>query len=611
MEGGMMKTRSWILILLVIMFAFSFSFAQEISEVLTRYSSGVLTLTSWDKNKNVVGEGTGWAIEENLVVVPYHLISQATEAEVTTISGKKSKIEALLATDKNYDLALLRVKGKLEPVPLAASFSLPAGTKVFALSEINGQIIITESEVKESFEVIPGGPKLINLVGSLEKPACGCPVFSAEGKVVAVAMVLGAGVKFGVPVELVNRLNRQAKGVELKNLAKENYLETMEGTQLFGKAAARLNEPQTATVYLEKYLKFRPDDLEAYLMLGRCYYNLKNYQDAYTNYAKVLLINPNEPRALYGLGLCLLNERKFKEAVEQLEKAVANNVDSKEIYFELASAYEELQDFNKAAENYLKFVQSNPPNPWSGWFKLAQTYQNLKDEARAIQAYQEALKLNPNDIKCNYSLAQLLANSGKYEEAEQIYLKLANLNKPDAYVYYNQILQMYDKAGNYQKGIEAVKRLIEINPKNEVAYLNMAILYFKLNKLEEAANTLKECLAIKNDYNYAWYSLGQVYSKLNKHQEAVEAFKKYNALSPDDPNGWLNVGLEYMFLKDFEKALPYLEKAVQLNPNNAVAQYNLAVAYINLNDNFSAREVLKVLQRLDRNLADRLSKLIK
>jgi Flp pilus assembly protein TadD len=66
-----------------------------------------------------------------------------------------------------------------------------------------------------------------------------------------------------------------------------------------------------------------------------------------------------------------------------------------------------------------------------------------------------------------------------------------------------------------------------------------------------------------------------------------------------------------MLLKNFEQALPYLERAVKLKPDDPMAQYNLAITYINLNDNYSAREVLKVLQQLDRNLADRLSRLIK
>jgi Flp pilus assembly protein TadD len=66
-----------------------------------------------------------------------------------------------------------------------------------------------------------------------------------------------------------------------------------------------------------------------------------------------------------------------------------------------------------------------------------------------------------------------------------------------------------------------------------------------------------------------------------------------------------------MLMKDFERALPNLEKSVSLKPDNAIAQYNLGIAYINLNDNYSAREVLRVLQKLDPNLANRLSRLIK
>ncbi len=607
-----MKIRYQALCLIsMLIFIVSFAPAQDINNILMQYSSGVVTIISWDSKKNVLGEGTGFAIAEDLVVVPYHLVSQASEAEITSISGKKSRVENLLVMDKNYNLALLRIKGKLDPVVLEANYQPVKGASLNALSEISGQVIITAGQLREILDLGSGQIKIFDMSISLDQPGCGAPVFNSDGKVVAVAMVLGKGVRFGVPVDVLNRFNKQVKGVELKSMVKENYFETMEGMHLLGKAAALLNEPQTATFYLEKYVKLRLDDIEGYLLLGRSYYNLRNIQEAYNNYVKVLLINPNEPRALYGLGLCFLSQRKFKEAVEQFEKAVANNINNKEIYFELGTAYEELNDYNRAANYYLRYVQSQPENPWSGWFKLAQTYQLTQQNDKAIQAYREALKLNPNDIKSNYNLAQLLAAAGNYQEAEDLYLKLVNLNKQDASVYYNQILQMYDKAGNFEKAVEAVKRLIELNPKNEVSYLNLAILYFKMNRLDEAAKTLNECLAIKNDYNYAWFSLGQVYSKLNKHQEAIEAFKKYNALSPDDPNGWLNIGLEYMFLKDYERALPYMEKAVQMNPGNAVAQYNLAIVYINLNDNYSAREVLKVLQRLDRNLADRLSKLIK
>ncbi|MGC8745479.1 MAG: tetratricopeptide repeat protein [Candidatus Saccharicenans sp.] len=584
--------------------------SQESTDILAKNSYGVIIITAWDNSQNVVGEGTGFIIGENIILVPYHIVSSASEAEITTNSGKKFRVEALVAADPKYDLAIVRAKGKFEFLTLESGATLEKGARLYALSEINNQVIITEGQLRDWLELSPG-IRVMDIAMTLEKVACGSPLFNPQGKVVGLALVLEQGVKFGVSLEPILAMNRFAKGTELKAIKKENYFDTSEGAYLAGKAAYLLNEPGLATRYIEKYVKLKPDDFEAYLCLGRCYYQLRNFNDSYNNFVQALRLKPDDPQAFYGLGLNFLAQRKFKEAIEQMEKAVANKIDSKEIYFELGSAYEELQDFPKAAENYQKYVQSQPQNPWSGWLKLAQAYQNSKAIDQAILAYKEAIKLKPDDIKSYYSLGQLLAAAGQYAEAEAAFKKLIEINPKDAVTYYNQIIQMYDRAGDYEKAIEAVKKIIEINPKNEVAIYNLAIMYFKLNKLEEAVKALNDCLALKNDYTYAWYNLGLVYNKMNKHPEAVEAFKKYNSLAPDDPNGWLNIGLEYMLMKNFEKALPYLEKSVQLKPDNPVAQFNLAITYLNLHDNYSAQEVLKVLERLDKSLADRLRKLIK
>jgi tetratricopeptide (TPR) repeat protein len=398
--------------------------------------------------------------------------------------------------------------------------------------------------------------------------------------VIGLALVLDSGVKFGVPVESLLALDRTGRGREIKSLPKEAYFETPEGSFLAGKVACQLNEPAAAIRYFEKYVKLRPDEGEPYLCLGRCYYQLSDYTNSYNSYSRALQLIPDDPQALYGLGLNL-------------------------------SAYEEIQAYDRAASYYLKYVESRPEHLWNGWFKLAQAYQKNSEIEKAIEAYRQALKLKPEDINSNYNLALLLAANKQYAEAEQAYKKLIELNPRDALFYYNQIIQMYDQAGQYEQALESVKKIIELNPKSEVAVYNLGIMYYKLNRFEEAAKTLNDCLALKSDYTSAWYNLGLVYSKLNRHQEAAEAFKKYTALAPEDPSGWLNCGLEYMLLKNFEQALPCLEKSVQLKPDDPMAQYNLAIVFINLNDNYSAREVLKILQRLDRNLADRLSRLIK
>lgn len=613
MEGGVMKKYYLILVaaflgLCQILAAIQ---TQEAIDIMGKASSGVVTLKAWDRNKNMVGEGTGFALAKNLVVVPYHLISQAVEAEVTSISGKSSKVEHLVATYRDYDLAIVRIKGKLNQLPTGTSSNLKVGDRLIVLSEISGQVVITEGNLKGWLELTPGRPAIMDVIMNLEKPSSGAPIFDVQGKVVGVALAFGSGVKFGVPVEVVLAMNAQAKGQELKTVAKENYLDMREGSYLVGKAASMLNEPALATLYLEKYVKFEPEEGENYVLLGQAYFRQGNTADSYRNYFRALLLNPDNPQALYGMGLVQLKERKYKEAAEHLEKAVNQGIEHKEIYFELGTAYEEMQDFVRAAENFEKYARSGPANPFPAWLKLAQTYLRLNQSEKAIVAFREALQINPDDISCNYNLAKLLADSNKHDEAEAIFTKLAAMNQRDAVTYYGQIVLMYDRAQNYKKAVEAARKIVELNPRNEVALYNLAIMYDRLGKLEEAAATLNECLAIKNDYTHAWFNLGLVYDRMKKHGEAVEAFKKYAALAPDDPSGWLNIGLEYMLLKDFAKALPNLEKSVSLNPNNAVALYNLGIAYINLKDNYSAREVLKNLQRLDQNLAGRLAKLIK
>ncbi|MDD8019615.1 MAG: tetratricopeptide repeat protein [Acidobacteriota bacterium] len=586
---------------------------QSSEESLTEYSDAVVTIVAWDYNKNIVGEGCGLALTENLMVVPYHCISQAAEAEVKSSSGKKSRVEALVAQNRLYDLALVRLKNKLnvKPMPAGKSEQLSSGSHLSTLAELKGQIIITSGEMRGWLDLVKGGLRVMAIAMNLEKAGSGAPIFDLQNKVVGVAIVPESGIIFGVPVESILALNQSDKGLELERVVKEVYFETLEGSYLAGKAAYLLNEPAIASRYFEKYLKLKPDNIEVYLCLGRSYYQLGDYANSYNIFSRAIQLKPDEPEALYGLGLNLLQQKNFKQAAELMEKAIANGLETKEVLFDLALAYEELKAYDLAASNYLKYLQNGAERAWPGWFRLAQTYQKNNELLKAIEAYREALKLKPEDINSNYNLALMLAASRENTAAEQVFKKLIELNPPDAVFYYNQIMQMYDQAGQYDKALEAARKIVELNPKSEVAIYNLGILYYKLNRFEEAANALNDCLALKNDYTSAWYNLGLIYSKMNRHQEAAEAFKKYTSLAPADANGWLSAGLEYMLLKNFEQAMPYLEKSVQLKPDNPAAQYNLALVYLSLNDRYSAREVLKVLQKLDRNLADRLSRLIK
>ncbi|MGB9893258.1 MAG: S1 family peptidase, partial [Candidatus Saccharicenans sp.] len=185
-----MEKNRFLLFMIAIFLIFSqeaLSQSQEASNIMSKYSSGIITLTAWDGTKTVIGEGTGFAIDDNLVLVPYHLISQAVEAEISSIAGKKARVEAVVALHKAYDLALIRIKGKLDPIPLGKSESLTPDNRLYAMTEIAGRVVISEGTLRNWLELAPGKAKILDVSMSLEKPASGAPVFDDQGKVIGLA----------------------------------------------------------------------------------------------------------------------------------------------------------------------------------------------------------------------------------------------------------------------------------------------------------------------------------------------------------------------------------------------------------------------------------------
>ena len=72
------------------------------------------------ENKQEIARGTAFALSEDVVVTNYHLVSRAVDAEAINAKGKKLKVEGVVAVSKPCDIALLKLKGKLQPLAVAA-----------------------------------------------------------------------------------------------------------------------------------------------------------------------------------------------------------------------------------------------------------------------------------------------------------------------------------------------------------------------------------------------------------------------------------------------------------------------------------------------------------
>ncbi len=584
----------------------------EAMKVLGQCSPGVVSLALIGENKQEIGRGTAFAISEDVVVTNYHLVGRAVDGEATSAKGKKLKIEGVAAVSKSCDIAFLKLKGKLQPLAAAAGGG-PApvvGARIFAVgSNETGQIVVSEGTIRGFLELEPSR-KCMDVSLAVPTSFSGSPVMDLDGRVIGVVLALDR-LKSVIPAGAFAGLGGATKVTPLKDMAREDYFEGLEGAYLAGRLAAMMDETTAARMYLEKAVSLDASLVEAYALLASVYSQQRDLASAAQAYTKVIALDPGRVSAHHSLGSLYLRMQRYGDAVTALQKAVALQPGRADAFLDLGTAYEESRDFAAAAEAYEKYVALKPANPWTGLLRLGLCRLELNQPEAAVAALSEALKLQPNDVKTNFTLGEAYVRAKSLDKAEAIYKSLVGLNPEGATTYYGKIIQMYDEAGQYDKAIEAARKIIEMNPKNELAVFNLGIMFLKLQRTDEAVQAFRDALALKPDYASAQYNIGYSYSLAKRWQESVDGFRKYTELAPDDPLGYLNVGVGLMMLKKFEAALEPLRKCIELKPDNAVAHYNLAIVYLNLKDTFSAREVYKTLLGLNPDYAERLKKLLR
>lgn len=604
-----LRKTGWLLILFLLLSP-SVIFSQT-SKVFETGKESILALAVYGANKELVAKGCGFTVGEELIATAYELLNAADTVEGTTAKGKKIKVEGIVGVDRTQGIAILKTKGKLPLLKIGNSDSLAEGQKVVALGPNEaGEIVSAEGVIRRSGRLAAA---LNVLSASLSVPQgfCGSPVFNESGEVVGLVHVLERGAIGLLPVNGWRAQIKMGSVTDFKRWTKEDYFSLLDGAVLAAKIYSLNDDTGNAQKYLERAVKLNPNQVDLQAQLADIYTRQRDFNSAIGAYRKVLELDPERGEAYFGLGMVYVRMMKWAEAVAPLQKAIQMDTQPQEAWRLLANAFEEMKDFSRAAEAYEKFLSFNPPDAWGAYLRLGMARMELGQFEPAVKALEEAQKLQPQDIKVNYTLAQAYQKAKQYENAEKTFKLLAELSPEDAASYYGLIVRMYDEVGQYDRAVEAAKKVVELSPKSELAVYNLGIMYFKLERYDEAIGAFQKALKIRPNYEYAWYQVGYSYSRQKKYKEAIEAFKRFVELMPDSYDGWFNIGISYMMLKDFQNALQPMEKTVELKPDYGVALYNLAIVYLNLHDNLSARDVYKKLVAVDPGLAEKLKKFLR
>jgi S1-C subfamily serine protease len=169
-------------------------------------------------------EGSGWAVEPEIVVTNAHVVAGADDTTVTTQEGVELEATPIYYAPRR-DLALLRVGVALPPLPIGSKRREGEDGAVLGYPE-NGPYALSPARIGETRETISedsygNGPverTIVAMSGSVRSGNSGGPLVDPRGKVVGTvfaATTSGPRGGFAIPAEQVRQaLHDTAEAVD-------------------------------------------------------------------------------------------------------------------------------------------------------------------------------------------------------------------------------------------------------------------------------------------------------------------------------------------------------------------------------------------------------------
>lgn len=252
----------------------------------------------------------------------------------------------------------------------------------------------------------------------------------------------------------------------------------------------------------------------------------------------------------------LFSDNRYRQAIEEYEKALTNNPDLVEAYRFLGESYKSL---------YKPGVD---------------TEENKRKAQEALESLQKAYEISPTDKDVIYSLGDMYDKMRDFKKAEELYLKIIDMEPTNMSNYY-VVAEFYKRyAGEskegeegeegkkiaqggktpFQKAEEMYLRRIETDPENPQGYAYISQFYEGITPVPEfdKANYFHDRrIQLEPENAKAWLSKGvnrwskayRLQSRLSSQErlalghQSEKALLKANELDPayPEPYSWLSV----------------------------------------------------------------------
>ena len=256
----------------------------------------------------------------------------------------------------------------------------------------------------------------------------------------------------------------------------------------------RRKEFAAAEASLDDYLRVHPDSSWAWYALGYSQFAQKEIGASIQSLAKSLGLNVKNAEAHKILGRDLMIIGRFDAARTEFEQGIGLQPESAELHYNLGKLHS-INDNWTAANKELEEAVRLDSSYVEAWDALGFAKEALGDDAAAISHYQRAIELNRERqgqfSSSHVNLSALYNRTGRSELAMQ-YVKDGLELDPKADGAWFQLAKANEKLGNLPAAVDAAKRAIELNGRTSAYYYVLAALYRRQGKAEESREALEQ-----------------------------------------------------------------------------------------------------------------------
>jgi len=201
-----------------------------------------------------------------------------------------------------------------------------------------------------------------------------------------------------------------------------------------------------AEIRFARAVEGAPKWAPALIELGAVRLDLGRVQEAVDAFRAAVEADPKNVRGWNNLGYALLGVNKDEEAVRAFDYAIGLNPKSALAHFNLARIHNNRNN-HKLALKHAEAAASVDAGYADAWLLIGDIHRRLRNVQGALDAYKSAAAAGPDNLVALNAMADVLAESGRFDEARRGYWQLwrkhpenlksglgANLLLPQMYV---------------------------------------------------------------------------------------------------------------------------------------------------------------------------------